>query len=314
MFSEDDQNGKNITQKENLREEKESKMPDPVEVIEPIMEEEIIVKEEILENNPIFVEKTLPRWKKPFQKKVQPEMMEEELVEDISQEELLDTDVIEEEIIDETITPESEDILMTKETVDQIEQQSKSKIEWEKFKSDLDYLKKKQKRDEYESKLIEGLANDPEHIDILEHLADFYMMDNQPKKALPLYKKIVEQQSENHVFLRKMAQVYLLMKDFEMAEVLLDNALAIHPETPKYAMNLVEIYYKTGRKKNSLSVMEDIVKRRPENMSYRNALVNLYEEFGYNEQIVDAYESMLLLDPTNVALKRKLLEARTQMN
>lgn len=263
----------------------------------------------------------LPRWKTLLTKKPKKiEDADEILDESIQDEQLEETQAVDEQRVEQEQQEQQpevvlqEEILMTEETVDQMEQHNKTQIKREEFKSDLEYLKKKQKWDEYESKLIEGLAKDPEHMDIIEHLADFYMMDNQQKKALPLYKKLVEKQPEHHIFLRKMAQVYMMMKDLEMAEVLLDRSLALHPETPKYAMNLVEIYYKTNRKDMSLSLMEDIIKRRPENLSYRSALINLYEEFGYDEKVIDAYESMLLVDPTNITLKRKLLEARTKIS
>ena len=286
-----------------------------VHEVEAIIDEELGWEEELEweEETPLSeireesVAPSLPRWKKLMGKKapiVQEEYIQEE--ENIHQEN------IQEEHIQEEDIPQSE-ILMTADMVDQLEQHNKTQIKREEFKADLDYLKKRQKWDEYESKLIEWLAQDPDHADILEHLADFYMMDNQPKKALPLYKKLVEKYPEQHVLLRKMAQVYLSMKDLQMAEVLVDRALALHPDTPKYAMYLVEIYYGTERKQEALRMLERIVERRPNNLSYRTTLVNLYEEFELYDKVVDAYESMLLIDPTNVMLKRKLLEARTQI-
>ena len=205
------------------------------------------------------------------------------------------------------------DILMTQDTVTQIEQQSKTHIEREKLKTELEYLKKKQQWDKYESTLIESLAQDHHNVHVLEYLADFYMMDSQSKKALPLYKKIIEQQPDNHVFLRKMSQAYMVLQDLQTAEVLLDTALVLYPKTPKYAMSLVEIYYKTERKDRALSMMEDIVKWRPDNISYRKTLVAMYEDKGDYDKVISAYENMLLVDPTNLGLKRKLLQSRSMI-
>lgn len=203
---------------------------------------------------------------------------------------------------------------MTEQEVEKIEQHSKTQLDWEKFVTDIEYLKKKQQWDMYESKLIEELAKDPHHTGILEYLADFYMMDNQKKKALPLYKKLVDQTPNNHIYMWKMAQVYVYMKDYETAEVLLDNALTLHPDTPKYAMTLVELYYHTERIREAVDLMEQIVQRRPENLSYRTTLVSLYEETHEDEKVVATYEAMVTIDPTNAKLKRKLLEARTRLN
>lgn len=203
--------------------------------------------------------------------------------------------------------------LMTEQTVQHIEQHTKSQIEWEQYEQELTYLKKRQQRDAYESKLIEGLAKDPEHVHLLEYLADFYMMDNQHKKALPLYKKLVDKDPNNHLSLWKMAQLYLILKDYQTAEMLLDTALTLHPHTPKYAMSLIELYYTTHRVEQALLLLEDVVKRRPENLSYHNALANLYEELELYDGAVQTYEAMLLIDPTNIGIKRKLLEARTRL-
>ena len=255
----------------------------------------------------------LPRWKKIISRKSNFSVQNDEDGED-NHDEILEETTVDEIVTNDENNDNTADILMTSDTVDQIEQHNKTKIQREKLKSELEYLKKKQKWDTYESTLIEALAQDHDDTNILEYLADFYMMDNQPKKALSLYKKIIDQQPDNHVFIRKIAQNYIILQDLETAEVLLDNALSLHPKTPKYAMSLVEIYYKNNRMKDSISLMEDIVLWRWENLSYRNTLVGMYEEQWDYEKIVPAYEDMLLIDPTNITLKRKLLEARTKLN
>jgi predicted Zn-dependent protease len=101
---------------------------------------------------------------------------------------------------------------------------------------------------------------------ILEQLALYYVEHHQEKKSLPLFKKLLDQNPENHKVLRHMADIYLTLEDSETSEVLVKRALSLSPKTPKYAITLVEIYYNTKRKDEAITLMEDIVKRRPANL------------------------------------------------
>ena len=78
-----------------------------------------------------------------------------------------------------------DDTLMTEEKAKEIDNLTRSTIQREEFESELNYLKKKQKREEVEKKLIEWLAKDSEHEMILEQLALYYVEHHQEKKSLP---------------------------------------------------------------------------------------------------------------------------------
>ena len=82
---------------------------------------------------------------------------------------------------------------------------------------------------------------------MISTLADYYCQHRQLKKALPLFKKIVEQHPDDHKALRHMAEIYLESKDYETAEFLTKQALSLSSQNPKYAVTLTEIYYNTGR-------------------------------------------------------------------
>ncbi len=111
-----------------------------------------------------------------------------------------------------------------------------------------------------------------------------------------------------------MADVYLTLADIETSEVLIDRALSLSPQNPKYAIILVEIYYNTNRKDEAIDLMEQIVKRRPANTDYRETLAKLYEEMGDYDLAVECYQSILTINPNTINIKRKLLEARTKMS
>ncbi len=208
---------------------------------------------------------------------------------------------------------DSSEILMTEQVIESNEQKARESLHRESLQSELERLGKKKQWDVYEEKLISWLSQDPHHMGILEYLADYYMSQDLIKKALPLYKKLVDKEAENHNFLWKMAKAYRLLGDEEMTEVLLKRALSLHPRTPKYATDLVELYYERNNVTQAIDLMEEVVQRRPENMGYRKVLIYFYEEKEEYNKIVESYESMLVVNPTDMTIKRKLLEARSRL-
>lgn len=221
--------------------------------------------------------------------------------------------------LDDTLDTETrdekhiEDTIMTEANAKKIDNLTRSNIQREEFESELNYLKKKQKREELEKKLIEWLAQDNAHTAIIEHLSQYYIDQNQHKKALPLLKRLLDQDADNHKVLRQMSDIYLMMEDIETSEVLVKRALSLNPNNPKYAITLVEIYYNTKRKDTAITLMEDIVKRRPDNLWYRDTLAKLYEEMRDYDLAIECYQSMLMIDPKNITIKRRLLETRTKV-
>lgn len=70
-------------------------------------------------------------------------------------------------------------------------------------------LRKDGKLDEYEKKIIEGLAIDPEDKDLNKLLSDLYFTMGNYKKALPILKKIVEMDPKDHKAIRQIGEIYL---------------------------------------------------------------------------------------------------------
>ena len=183
----------------------------------------------------------------------------------------------------------------------------------ERFRTDLAYAKKKEKRDEYEKKLIEWYALDPWHTEVISTLADYYCQHRQLKKALPLFKKIVEQHPDDHKALRHMAEIYLESKDYETAEFLTKQALSLSSQNPKYAVTLTEIYYNTGRMEDAIATMEEVVKRRPSRIGYWEALAKLYEEIRDYEFAEQCYQAILEINSLHIGAKKKILEMRSKL-
>ncbi len=167
-------------------------------------------------------------------------------------------------------------------------------------------LRKEGKLDEYEKKLIEWLALDPNDKDLNRFLADYYFSVGNHKKALSLLKKIVELDPKDHKAIWQIGEIYLSSGDFETAELLIEKAIAINPANPKYYVSMVELYYNTDRKHDAIHQLEQVVKLRPTNAWYMLTLADLYREVEDLENAQKYYFRVLEHEPSNEAAKKHL--------
>ncbi|MEI6426729.1 MAG: tetratricopeptide repeat protein [Candidatus Absconditabacteria bacterium] len=235
------------------------------------------------------------------------EFHEEE--EDLSEEELLSVpfndsgnDLLEKADVDDVFdTPAvEEDSYEDKELV------KKKKKDIEKIVYQALVLRKEGKLDDYEKKIIEGLAIDSEDRDLNKLLADYYFNLGNYKKALSLLKKIVELDPTDHKAIWQIGEMYLISGDFETAELLVDKAISLNQSNPKYYISLVEILYNTERKVEAVDVMEKVVKLRPTNTVYLLTLADLYFEIQNFDIAKKNYFRVLEYEPTNEKAKSKL--------
>lgn len=184
--------------------------------------------------------------------------------------------------------------------------QEKQKKLLEKISYEANIYKKEWKLEDYEKKLIEWLAIDPENLDLNKELANLYFTIWNHKKALSLLKKIIEVDPEDHNVIWQIWEIYLMMWDYETSELLIEKAINLKPNNPKYYISMVEIMYNTERKKDAVAVMEKIVKLRPTNSNYVMTLAELYEEIGDEDNSKKYYFKVLEQEPTNEKAKRKI--------
>jgi len=184
--------------------------------------------------------------------------------------------------------------------------QEKQKKLLEKISYEANIYKKEWKLEDYEKKLIEWLAIDPENLELNKELANLYFTIWNHKKALSLLKKIIEVDPEDHNVIWQIWEIYLMMWDYETSELLIEKAINLKPNNPKYYISMVEIMYNTERKKDAVAVMEKIVKLRPTNSNYVMTLAELYEEIGDEDNSKKYYFKVLEQEPTNEKAKRKI--------
>ena len=184
--------------------------------------------------------------------------------------------------------------------------QEKQKKLLEKIDYEANAYKKEWKLEEYEKKLIEWLAIDPENLELNKQLADLYFTIWNHKKALSLLKKIIEEDPEDHNAIRQIWEIYLITGDYDTAELLIEKAINLKANNPKYHISMVEILYNTERKKDAVAVMEKIVKLRPTNSNYALTLAELYEEIQDKDNAKKYYFRVLEQEPGNDKAKKKI--------
>lgn len=182
----------------------------------------------------------------------------------------------------------------------------KEKKELNKIIYEADLLKKDWKLDEYEKKIIEWLSIQPDNLSLHKSLAEYYFNVWNYKKSLPLFKSIIEKHPDDHNSIRHLGQIYLVWKDYEISEALIEKAIHMIWDNPKYHISMVEIYYNTNRKLQAIWIMEKIIKLRPSNTNYMIALAELYEEVEDFNNAKKYYFRVLENEPNNEIAKKKI--------
>ncbi|UFX83442.1 tetratricopeptide repeat protein [Candidatus Absconditicoccus praedator] len=168
------------------------------------------------------------------------------------------------------------------------------------------FLKEKGQIESYEQKLIEGLSYDNENIDLLKMLSDLYFSLGNNKKALPLLKKVLEKDANDHKAIWQVGQIYFEKEDFQTAKLLINKAILLKNDNPKYHVSMAEIMYSLDDIEESINYMENAVKLRPHNINYLLAIASLLEEIGDKNEAKKYYFKVLESDQTNELAKSKV--------
>lgn len=90
-------------------------------------------------------------------------------------------------------------------------------------------------------------------------LADWYFHNNNQKKSLSLLKKIIEVHPNDHEALWQLGEIYLEQGEFSHAETLIERAISLAADRPKYYISLVEIKYNSKQTDEAISLMKKAI-------------------------------------------------------
>ncbi len=163
--------------------------------------------------------------------------------------------------------------------------------------------KERGKFDDYEKKLIEGLALDPDNKEFLERLSDYYFVNWNHIKAMTLLKRLVNQSPEDHKAIRQIWQIYVTQEDFDTARILIEKAISVKGDNPKYHITLVDIHYTQNNLKKAIRAMEKVLKLRPTSINYLLSIATLHEEASEPTRAFWYYSKIIELDPMHELAK-----------
>lgn len=214
------------------------------------------------------------------------------------------------EVEEEKDTPEldSETKEENLEPKNSAEDKEKNKKKLETILIEANILKNSGKFEQYEKKLIEGLAIDDESLEILKPLSELYFTLGNYKKALSLLKKVSEKDPNDHKAIWQIWEIYFMAGYNQTAELLVEKAINLKNDNPKYYLTMVEIFYNTNRSWEALAYMEKIVKLRPTNPKYLLATAELYEQVGDLDNAKKYYFNVLEYEQNNEKAKAKIRE------
>ena len=184
----------------------------------------------------------------------------------------------------------------------------KNKKKLETILIEANILKNSGKFEQYEKKLIEGLAIDDESLEILKPLSELYFTLGNYKKALSLLKKVSEKDPNDHKAIWQIWEIYFMAGYNQTAELLVEKAINLKNDNPKYYLTMVEIFYNSNRSWEALAYMEKIVKLRPTNPKYLLATAELYEQVGDLDNAKKYYFNVLEYEQNNEKAKAKIRE------
>ena len=188
------------------------------------------------------------------------------------------------------------------------EDKEKNKKKLETILIEANILKNSGKFEQYEKKLIEGLAIDDESLEILKPLSELYFTLGNYKKALSLLKKVSEKDPNDHKAIWQIWEIYFMAGYNQTAELLVEKAINLKNDNPKYYLTMVEIFYNSNRSWEALAYMEKIVKLRPTNPKYLLATAELYEQVGDLDNAKKYYFNVLEYEQNNEKAKAKIRE------
>ena len=213
--------------------------------------------------------------------------------------------------VEEAKDPPQEDLETKEENTEpknSVEDKEKNKKKLETILIEANILKNSGKFEQYEKKLIEGLAIDDESLEVLKPLSELYFTLGNYKKALSLLKKVSEKDPNDHKAIWQIWEIYFMAGYNQTAELLIEKAINLKNDNPKYYLTMVEIFYNTDRSWEALAYMEKIVKLRPTNPKYLLATAELYEQVGDLDNAKKYYFNVLEYEQNNEKAKAKIRE------
>ena len=154
-----------------------------------------------------------------------------------------------------------------------------------------------------------------------ESLAEYYygkgklaLLNNNLEEANSYYKKAVELNPKEPVFLNSLGSIYLNKDDFEKAEIWLKKAIQSGPWYTWGFSNLGLLYLKQGKNELAEKYLKQALEVSEKNTDALNWLAIVYYNKGQYEKAKDVLEKSLKINPDQPKTKERMEELKKILN
>lgn len=147
--------------------------------------------------------------------------------------------------------------------------------------------------------LEEGLAKDPGSINLLAVVAQTWIAERKPERAVARVLQQVEKFPTSSIHFQLLAETQRAAGDIASAKVSYERAVTLSPESPGPLLGLTQTLVTSGKKEEAKSKLMDLTKRWPQ-WSQSWTLYAAFEEMQNDyPEAISAYERAVTLDSSN---------------
>jgi tetratricopeptide (TPR) repeat protein len=152
---------------------------------------------------------------------------------------------------------------------------------------------------EAEKYFEQALTNDPNAADALSGVANVFIEEKQPDKAVTRINAQIARQPSNSNFHYLLGAVLFNQKDYKGAEAELRRAVELDKNNPDARMKLGQVQLAEGQVDQAIATYQDSIKESPRDVRYYILCGELYESQKKWDQAKDIYQKALQVQPDN---------------
>jgi cellulose synthase operon protein C len=147
--------------------------------------------------------------------------------------------------------------------------------------------------------LEEGLLKEPASINLLAVLAQSYIAENKPEKAVERVRQQADKFPKSSMHFQLLAETQRAMRDFGSAKASYERAIGLNPESPGPLLGLTQTLIISGRNEDARSRINELTRHWPQwSQSWTMAAAFSEMQADYPEATT-AYERAVQLDAAN---------------
>ncbi len=153
------------------------------------------------------------------------------------------------------------------------------------------------------------LASKPDDPDILGDLGNLYIKSGEDSRALPLFRKLTQQDSKNIENLITLGGIYRRLKQYGNSVAVLEQALALGSNNPQVSYNLGFTFKVMGNYDDAIACFEEVIDANPSDVLAYNHIGSIYAAQKNHQQAIETYRRALKVDPNHPVLQLNMAKS-----